>query len=116
MSLVWFPIAVLGVWRVTHLLVAENGPWDMLSRLRAVIRSRLSVRLLDCFYCTSLWVSVPFAFIVGSNWLERGLLWPALSGGAIVIEQVTIKLAQPPPAAYFENPRQEDDHDVMLRK
>jgi hypothetical protein len=116
MNLVWLTIALLGVWRVTRLLVAEDGPWDMLLRLRTAVRTRISVKLLDCFHCASLWVSVPFAAALGTTWLERGLLWPALSGGAILIEQAAAKLAQPPPAVYFEQPKLPDDRDDLLRK
>ncbi len=115
MALSWFIIALLGVWRITHLLVAEDGPWDMFAWLRKTVR-RGSVKLLDCFYCLSLWVSVPFAFVLGATWLERLLLWPALSGGAILIDVVAAKIMQPPPAPYFEELPLPDDQDVLLRK
>src|SRR5258708_10459114 len=116
MALNWFIIALLGVWRITHLLVAEDGPWDMFAWLRNAVQRASSVKLLDCFYCLSLWVAVPFAFVLGATWLERGLLWPALSGGAILIDIVAPKIMQPPPAPYFEELPLPDDQDVLLRK
>jgi hypothetical protein len=112
----WFTIAVLGVWRVTHLLAAEDGPWDMFAWLRKTVRRGISIKLFDCFYCLSLWVSAPFAFVLGATWLGRTLLWPALSGGAIIIEIVAAKMMQPPPAPYFEELPLPDDQDVLLRK
>lgn len=116
MALGWFIIAVLGVWRVTHLLVAEDGPWDAVAWIRKTVRRAISAKLLDCFYCLSLWMSVPFSLALGATWLERGLLWPGLSGGAILIDLVAAKIMQPPPAPYFEELPLPDDQDVLLRK
>lgn len=116
MTLSWFVIALLGVWRVTHLLVAEDGPWDLLAKLRMAVRRGISMKLLNCFYCLSWWVSVPFALILGTTWLEQGLLWPALSGGSILMELVAARLMQPPPATYFEASPMPDTQDVVLRK
>ncbi len=82
-------IGVLVVWRVTHLLVAEDGPWDVVIRLRRRAGDGFWGALLDCFYCLSLWVAVPFALLLGEAWTERLLLWPALSAGAILLERVT---------------------------
>jgi hypothetical protein len=81
-------IGVLGVWRVTHLLQAEDGPWDFVVRLRGYAGTGMWGRLMDCFYCLSLWIAPPFALLCGEGWTERLLLWPALSAGAILIERV----------------------------
>jgi hypothetical protein len=82
-------IAVLAVWRVTHLLAEEDGPWDAIVYVRSRLRSRFWGHLLDCFHCVSLWIAIPLTFWVGSTWTERLILWPALSGGAILLERVT---------------------------
>ena len=34
MSYYWLVLGSLCVWRVTHLLHAEDGPWDLVVRLR----------------------------------------------------------------------------------
>ena len=34
MRFYWLALGILAVWRVTHLLHAEDGPWDVLYRLR----------------------------------------------------------------------------------
>lgn len=81
-------VAILGVWRITHLLQAEDGPWDFVVRLRAYAGSGGWGTLLDCFYCLSLWIALPFAWLCGEGWIERLLLWPALSAGAILLERV----------------------------
>jgi hypothetical protein len=82
-------LAILALWRVTHLLHAEDGPWDLLAKLRGVAGERFFGPLLDCFYCLSLWLALPLAWALSPSWPERLLLWPALSGGAILLERVT---------------------------
>ena len=82
-------LGVLGVWRLTHLLNAEDGPWDLLVRLRQMAGIGFWGSLLDCFYCLSLWVAVPFSIALGRGWKERLLLWPALSGAAMLLERAT---------------------------
>jgi hypothetical protein len=84
-----FTLGSLAVWRITHLFHAEDGPRKLLARLRASAGSGFWGDLLDCFYCLSLWASAPFAWFLGSGWGEKLLLWPALSGAAILLERVT---------------------------
>ncbi|HKF70173.1 MAG TPA: hypothetical protein VKB68_00375 [Stellaceae bacterium] len=88
---------VLGVWRITHFLYAEDGPGDFVVRLRARAGDGMWGRLLDCFYCLSLAVAVPFAWLCGATWFERLLLWPAFSAGAILLERATGGLPPQPP-------------------
>ncbi len=92
-------LATLCVWRITHLLQAEDGPWDLVVRLRRAVGGGFFGELLDCFYCLSLWISAPFAWGFGESWKERLLLWPALSAAAILLERLTA----PPPALYIED-------------
>ena len=98
----WYTLAlgILAVWRITHLLNGEDGPGELLARLRRLAGSGFWGELLDCFYCLSLWVAVPFAIYLGGGWSERLLLWPALSGAAILLERAT----GPAPAMYYEDP------------
>ena len=81
-------LGVLVVWRITHLFQAEDGPWDVVVSIRRAAGDGFFGRLLDCFYCVSLWVSLPLGFIIGETAIERALLWPALSAGAILLERV----------------------------
>ena len=81
-----FAELVLGaasVWRITHLLHAEDGPSDALARLRKLAGQGAFGKMLDCFYCVSVWVALPIAFALSAVWKERVLLWAALSGAAI---------------------------------
>ena len=91
-------LAVLSVWRVTHLLNAEDGPGHVFVRFRLLAGSGFWGELLDCFQCLSLWVAAPFAFVLADNWAEKMLLWPALSGASILLERTHLPIA----ASYFE--------------
>ena len=104
MTFYWLVLGVLGVWRVTHLLHAEDGPWDLLVRVRRRVGNGFWGALLDCFYCLSLWVAIPFALLLGQGWKERLLLWPALSGGAILLERATARPEARAPDVYVEDP------------
>ncbi len=97
--LYWLSLGILGVWRITHLLNAEDGPGGLLAKFRQLAGPGFWGELLDCFYCLSMWVSVPFAFLLGGGWGERVLLWPALSGGAILLNRLTAPAMQ-----YSEDP------------
>ena len=113
MDVYWLIIAVLAVWRVTHLLQAEDGPWDIVVRLRRAVGSGFWGKLLDCFHCLSLWVAVPAAWLLGSEWKERVFLWLAFSGGAILLEQLTRREPASPPAIYYED--KENEHAVLRK-
>ncbi len=107
MRFYWLILGILGVWRITHLLQAEDGPWNLLVRLRRSLGSGTLGQLLDCFYCLSLWIAIPFAWAIGQTWKERLLLWPALSGAAILLHRATISESESP-AAYFEDKEPSD--------
>jgi hypothetical protein len=96
-------LAVLAVWRITHLLNAEDGPWDLIVRIRRAAGEGFFGRLLDCFYCLSVWVAAPLAWLVGTSWRECMLLWPALSGAAILLERLTARAEPAAPAIYAED-------------
>ena len=106
-------LGILCTWRLTYLLYAEDGPRNMIVRLRGWAREELGTRVVDCFYCLSLWIAVPFAALLGETLLESGLLWLSCSAGAILLERITDRGAGAPPAAYVEE--EMEDQDVVLR-
>ena len=85
-SWLWFLLGVLAVWRVTHLVHAEHGPWGILARSRAAAARLGFGEVFACFYCLSLWTAAPAAFWLASSWPARVVAWLALSAGAILIE------------------------------
>lgn len=99
MRFYWLALGVLAVWRLTHLFVVEDGPWDILIRFRGALGSGFWGKLINCVYCLSVWVAVPIAWWLGATWPERLLLWPALSAGAILLERATARQ----PAYYHED-------------
>jgi hypothetical protein len=103
----WLVLGILCAWRITHLLQAEDGPWNLIVRLRVFTGEGFAARLLDCFYCLSLWVAAPLALVLGETLTEQLLLWPAISAGAIGM-QLTINddgqnSGQELPAIYLED-------------
>jgi hypothetical protein len=77
-----FVIAVLAIWRLTHLLASEDGPWNLIVHVRRKFGSSVWGKLMDCFNCLSIWISIPFAFYVTSGRLNLLIVWLALSGTA----------------------------------
>jgi hypothetical protein len=114
MHFYWLTLGIFTVWRITHLLNAEDGPWDLMVALRRMAGEGFLGDLLDCFYCLSLWIALPFALWLGPTWMERVLLWPALSGGAILLERSTVPEPAVPAAPY--SVEGEEEHDVLWRK
>lgn len=108
MNFYWLLLGALAVWRVTHLLNSEDGPWQMVVRVRRLAGDGFFGELLDCFYCLSLWVAAPLAVVLGSGVKERLLLWPALSAGAILIERLTAARQTPAQSIYFEDQENEN--------
>jgi hypothetical protein len=82
-----FVLAVLATWRVSHLLANEDGPFDIIVRIRATLGEGLLGGLMDCFKCLSLWVAAPIAlFLTHTPWVWT-VSWLALSGGACLLER-----------------------------
>ncbi|HVR39103.1 MAG TPA: hypothetical protein VMU84_08395 [Thermoanaerobaculia bacterium] len=104
-------LAILAVWRVTHLVVVEDGPWDLFRRLRALATKLHLERLFGCFLCFSVWMATAFALLLTREWRVLIFLIPAISGGAILLERVTTRDTAPP---YFEE--EKENPDVLLRR
>ena len=51
-----FLLGLLATWRIAHLVAYEDGPWDVLVRLRIALGDGFLGHLVDCFDCVSLWV------------------------------------------------------------
>jgi hypothetical protein len=85
----WLALGSLTVWRLTHLFNAEDGPGDLLVKLRRLAGNGFWGGLLDCFYCLSLWFSAPVALYMTDRWPHRIVLWLGMSGAACLLERVT---------------------------
>jgi hypothetical protein len=100
-------LGILAVWRITHLLNAEDGPWEVVVRLRRIAGDGFWGQLLDCFYCLSMWIATPFALCLAVKPSDRVLLWPALSAGAILLESVIDRGHGEAPALFVEDREKE---------
>jgi hypothetical protein len=89
-SFAWcFSLCALAIWRIAHLLAKENGPWNLIVRLRDNLGSGMWGQLMDSFYCWSFLIS-----LLPSSWLsssQMGFLiqWMALSAVACLLERAT---------------------------
>lgn len=116
-----FVVAALAVWRVTHFVVAEEGPFAVSRRLRLLGASLGGAKLFGCFLCVSVWAAVPFALLLTRRPLELVVLIPALSGAAILLERVTTRNEAAVPLyaeepLYTEEPEEKkEESDVLLR-
>lgn len=106
-----FILAVLVTWRVTHLLASEDGPADLIVRFRALLGESLAGKLMDCFYCLSLWIAAPAALFVTRKPLEWLMTWLALSGGACLLD----RLGKEPAAMHAAPQSGEGETDNVLR-
>jgi uncharacterized membrane protein YhaH (DUF805 family) len=84
-----FALGTLATWRVTHLVAEEDGPADVVVRLRAQVGEGWLGDLLDCFYCLTVWVAAPIALVTVKRLRDTSMTWLALSGAACLLEQAT---------------------------
>ena len=84
-----FVLGSLATWRVTHLLAEEDGPADLVVRLRARLGAGPLGELMDCFYCLSVWVAAPASIAVARRRRDLPVIWLALSGAACLLERAT---------------------------
>jgi hypothetical protein len=82
-----FAVGSLATWRLTHLLAEEDGPGDMVVRVRAALGDGPAGELMDCFYCLSVWVAAPMSLAVARRGRDVPLTWLGLSGAACLLER-----------------------------
>jgi hypothetical protein len=86
-----FGAAALAVWRLTHLVVEEDGPADVVVRVRRRVGDGIVGSAMDCFYCSSVWAAAACAPAVTRRPRELPLAVLALSGAACLLERATTK-------------------------
>lgn len=86
LNFIEFLLAVFAVWRLSHLISREDGPWNTLLRLRVKLgRSGLGSGM-DCFYCVSLWVSTLLAVLITASFRSFILVSLGISGITCVMQ------------------------------
>ncbi len=86
-----FILCALAVWRISYLLSQEDGPFDIVVKFRKLFGQGFFGSLLDCFYCLSLWISIPFACFLCDGCKNGIITWLALSGSACLIYNLSEK-------------------------
>lgn len=85
-------ILVIVVWRLTHLISAEDGPFDLIYKLRKLAGDSFFGKLMDCFYCLSIWIGLGCAlFAAWNNPIEVVILTLYYSGASLILEKLTNK-------------------------
>jgi hypothetical protein len=91
----------LATWRISNLLVNEDGPWDLLARLRWALGIRYDQtsrpygtnvfsKLWTCLWCISPYIGVLLTFAYW-RWSDLTLLLSlpfALSSMAVIVDRV----------------------------
>jgi hypothetical protein len=84
-------ILVIVVWRITHLIASEDGPFEIIFKIRKMFGETFFGKLMDCFYCLSIWVGFVAAFATSYQIKEILLLTFYYSGASILLEKQTNK-------------------------
>lgn len=79
-----FLLILLAIWRFTHLLALEDGPFQIFEKFR-----NISGKPFNCFYCLSMWVSIVPSIYYSNNFIEFILYVLAFSGGSILLEKIS---------------------------
>ena len=84
-----FAVGALATWRLTHLVVLEDGPADIVVRVRRRAGDGPAGAALDCFHCVSVWAAAALAPAVTRRRSALPLVALGLSGAACLLERVT---------------------------
>lgn len=97
MDLTVLVIGGLATWRVSHMIVKENGPLMVFARIRAALaaiqtRSGGFFDLISCLYCVSFWIALVAALWVSGDIFHKLGYALAFSAIAMIIEILSNKL------------------------
>ena len=85
----FFILSALAVWRISHLLSYEEGPFDVILRFRALLKNiHSAAKLMECMFCNSLWIAIPFALLLASKIEHVLIVILALSAVTILIQRL----------------------------
>jgi hypothetical protein len=100
-----FAVGVLATWRVAHLVAREDGPGDLVFRLRLAAGQGLLAQAMDCFHCVALWVAAPVALVLADSMATWLIAWLGLAGAASLAERLV--------AAHEPSTKGALDHDLL---
>lgn len=91
-------VAALATWRLSSLLLYEEGPFEVFMRLRSAVdapglgHAQLRV-LFGCIYCMSVWTGLLCAMLMMSD-LWVAMLPFALSAVAVMVDKCSAQLSK----------------------
>jgi len=99
-----FAVLALAVFRLTRILIVDDGPFDVFLKIRAwagvsrdngvtvTTKAWMWAGLLSCHWCLSVWVAFPAALLWQG--ISPGALaaWLALAGASSIIEEIVRRL------------------------
>lgn len=95
-------LSALAIWRITSLIVREDGPGDIFARIRAaagVYREGEMSNLakgITCPWCVSMWVAIVFVVLELAipKWLTILVRICSLSAGSILLDVIVDRLSR----------------------
>jgi hypothetical protein len=109
-----FLLTLLTRWPNIRHFAQKRGAPETIAGSCARFRCRAQRRMVDCFYCLSLWLSFPMVIWLSSGWVGLLAYWQAPAGIACLLEK-----AKPNPAsraALAENELSEGELSCCLVK
>ena len=92
MELQYFVVLSFCVYRISHLLSQEDGPFNFVINFRKLFGKSQLGQLMDCFFCISIWISFILSFIFVKDTIGNILMEGfAISGAAVAIHKLTSK-------------------------
>jgi hypothetical protein len=108
-------LSVLATWRVSHLISQEDGPFDVIVRLRQRAGDGVLGKLMDCPYCLSLWIAAPLALLLARTPGAWCVAWLGISGGASLLEKFSRPRREPAELNPAIFPLKGEYDDALLR-
>lgn len=100
-------VAALATWRVTALVVSEDGPGQILVRARAAVDGTPLAGVMDCFGCASIWTGAAASTLaLAGRAPARDIVVTALamSGSAYLLEELLRAAVPERGAGWVEEP------------
>ena len=85
-----FVIAALATFRISVALAEEEGPFGIFRAWRGALDPDQTTWLgrgVNCVFCVSFWVALPFAVLIEPDLWRVPLVWFALAGAVVLIRR-----------------------------
>lgn len=92
-GLSYYFITALGVWRITNILMYEDGPYEIFSRFRKWVGTESELgKMFSCFWCLSVTVSILVTIFIcfRPDWAFIFCLPFGLSAIAIILAEAFV--------------------------